>query len=60
MAQHLERPLTLLQAPVLIVSAALLMWMPFPIYLHMLGAMLLAGVVMYQRRLPQAAGQTAP
>jgi TRAP-type uncharacterized transport system fused permease subunit len=44
---HLERPLRPLQALVLLASAALLMWMPFPFYLHLLGAVLLAGVVVY-------------
>jgi len=49
---HLERPLRPLQALVLIISAGLLLWMPLPIYLHLLGAALLASVVMYQRREP--------
>jgi TRAP transporter 4TM/12TM fusion protein len=51
---HLERPLRPFQALVLLVSSALLMWMPFPFYLHLLGAALLAGVVIYQRRLPRS------
>lgn len=50
---HLERALGPLQALVLMASSALLMWMPFPFYLHLGGAALLAGVVIYQRRVPQ-------
>ncbi len=57
---HLERPLGPVQALLLLVSAALLMWMPFPLYLHLLGAVLLAGVVIYQRRQPLPEHLDAP
>jgi TRAP-type uncharacterized transport system fused permease subunit len=50
---YLERPLGPLQALVLLASSSLLMWAPFPFYLHLLGAALLVGIVIYQRRQPQ-------
>jgi len=53
---HLERPLGPLQALVLLASAILLLWTPFPFYLHVLGALLLVGLVVYQRRLPLGRG----
>ena len=49
---HLERRINLLIAGLLLLSAALLMWPPFPIIAHILGASILVAVVVYQRRLP--------
>lgn len=49
---HLERTINPLIAGLLLLSAALLMWTPFPIYLHLLGGAILAAIVIYQRRLP--------
>lgn len=47
---HLEARLNLLTAALLLVSAALLMWMPFGMFYHLAGAILLVGVVLWQRR----------
>lgn len=46
---HLEKPINAVIAVLLTVSAALLMWMPLPIYFHAAGAVLLAGIIFYQR-----------
>jgi hypothetical protein len=35
---------------VLLLSAALLMWMPFGIFFHLIGAGLLIAVIVWQRR----------
>ncbi|MXZ32992.1 MAG: TRAP transporter fused permease subunit, partial [Gammaproteobacteria bacterium] len=46
---HLEKPINAVIAALLAVSAALLLWMPFPIYFHAAGAALLVGIVIWQR-----------
>ena len=52
---HLDRPLTPVGALLLAASAILLTWAPFPIIYHIIGALLLAGVIFWQRR--QLAGE---
>lgn len=47
---HLETRLTLITAAILLLSAALLMWMPFGVFLHLVGSALLVGVIVWQRR----------
>jgi TRAP transporter 4TM/12TM fusion protein len=47
---HLETRLNLFTAAVLLLSAGLLMWMPFGILLHLLGAALLVAVMYWQNR----------
>lgn len=47
---YLERPLTIVSAPLLLLSAALLLWVPFGIGMHIAGALLLAGIIWWQRR----------
>ena len=46
---HLEEKLTAVTAPALLASAFLLMWTPLGIWAHVTGALLLAGVVTWQR-----------
>lgn len=46
---HLEKPINAVIAVLLAVSAALLLWTPFPIYFHAAGAALLVGIVVWQR-----------
>jgi len=50
---HLEEKLTIVTAPLLLVSAALLMWTPFGIIYHIIGAAILIGIVVYQTRSKQ-------
>jgi len=57
---HLETRINLPIAAGLLVSAGLLMWTPLPLYFHLLGAAILATIVVVQRRMaasnpPQAA-----
>ncbi|MFM1895516.1 MAG: hypothetical protein RLZZ385_590 [Pseudomonadota bacterium] len=52
---HLETRLTVLTAALLLISAALLMWMPFGILLHCIGAAILVGVIIWQRRVKPVA-----
>ncbi len=52
---HLETRLNLLTAAVLLLSAALLMWMPFGIFFHLIGAGLLIAVIVWQRRVRETA-----
>ena len=47
---YLEGPLNIVTALLLLLSAALLMWMPFGFWMHFAGAVLLAGIVVWQRR----------
>jgi TRAP transporter 4TM/12TM fusion protein len=47
---HLEERLTVVTGPMLFVSAVLLMWTPLGIWAHAVGALLLTGVVVSQRR----------
>lgn len=47
---HLEDKLNAITAALLLVSAALLMWTPFPIYYHFVGAAILIAVVIKQNR----------
>jgi len=48
---HLETRLNVFTAAVLLLSAALLMWMPFGIFYHLVGAILLLSVIFWQRRI---------
>jgi len=47
---HLEEKLTALTASLLLVSAALLMWPPVGLTFHFVGAVLIIGVVAFQRK----------
>lgn len=47
---HLEKPLTILSAPAIAISVALLLWPPFGFWLHLAGGALLAGTVLWQLR----------
>ena len=47
---HLETKLNAITAGLLVVSAALLMWPPFGLTLHLAGCVLLVGIVVTQRR----------
>jgi TRAP transporter 4TM/12TM fusion protein len=47
---RLDRPLNLVTAPMLAASAALLLWPPLGVTFHLLGAALLVGVVLWQKR----------
>ncbi len=47
---HLETKINAIIAAALVVSAALLMWTPFPIYYHIAGAAILFGIVIFQKR----------
>ena len=46
---HLEEKLNVVTAPLLLLSAFLLMWTPFGIWVHAAGSLLLIGVVSWQR-----------
>ena len=52
---HLETRLNLGSAAGLLLSAALLMWAPFPIYLHLIGAAILIAIVVMQNKESSAA-----
>jgi TRAP-type uncharacterized transport system fused permease subunit len=47
---HLESKLNALTGRLLLVAAALLLWAPFGVVVHLVGAALLIGVVTWQRR----------
>ncbi|MFL2856076.1 MAG: TRAP transporter large permease subunit, partial [Pseudohongiellaceae bacterium] len=47
---HLETKINAIIAAALVVSAALLMWTPFPIHYHVAGATLLLAIVIFQKR----------
>jgi TRAP transporter 4TM/12TM fusion protein len=47
---HLEEKLTVVTAVLLLLSAICLLWMPFGIVIHFVGALILVGVVIYQRQ----------
>ena len=47
---HLERKINLQIAVLLLLSAVLLMWTPFPIYYHMFGAAILFTIIIVQNR----------
>jgi TRAP transporter 4TM/12TM fusion protein len=49
---YLEKPLHIASAVLLLVSAVLLLWMPFGLWLHIAGAALLAAIVWWQKRTP--------
>jgi len=49
---HLEKRLTFATGAMLAVSGVLTMWAPLPIYYHLVGVLLLVGVVLWQRRAP--------
>ena len=51
---YLERPLTPLTAALLLLSAILMLWMPLGLWVHVAGAAVLAGIILWQRRLPAA------
>src|SRR5690606_6134094 len=59
---YLERPLNIVSALLLMLSAVLLLWVPFDFWLHVAGALLLAGIIWWQRRAPGAVtgGEPAP
>ncbi|MBL4819889.1 MAG: TRAP transporter fused permease subunit [Gammaproteobacteria bacterium] len=48
---HLEIRLNALSAGLLLLSAFLLLWMPFGIFYHLIGAAILIGVILWQRRI---------
>ena len=52
---HLETKINILIAAGLAASAALLMWTPFPIYLHVAGAIILLSIIFFQNRKDAAA-----
>lgn len=45
---HLETKINAFIAVLLLLSAALLMWVPFPIYYHFIGAAILLGIIYFQ------------
>lgn len=47
---HLEAKINLFIAGLLLLSASLLMWYPFPIYYHFIGAGILVGIIVFQNR----------
>ena len=47
---HLEDKLNIITAAALLLSAALLMWTPFPIYYHVVGAAILVAIIVKQNR----------
>ena len=47
---HLESKINLVIAAGLATSATLLMWTPFPIYYHVVGAAILLAIIFYQNR----------
>jgi TRAP transporter 4TM/12TM fusion protein len=47
---HLETKLNLVTASGLLLSAILLMWTPFPLYYHMIGAVILISIIVVQVR----------
>lgn len=47
---RLDQPLTKVTAPLLLVSAFLLMWSPFSIAYHVVGAVILISVILWQKR----------
>jgi TRAP-type uncharacterized transport system fused permease subunit len=47
---YLEKPLSLASAALLLLSAILLLWMPFGFWIHLVGAVLLTGIVFWQSR----------
>ncbi|MEX2123489.1 MAG: TRAP transporter fused permease subunit [Woeseia sp.] len=49
---YLEGPLNIVTALLLLLSAVLILWMPFGVWVHVAGATLLAGIVVSQRRTP--------
>ncbi len=51
---HLEAKINMLTAALLLVSAGLLMWTPFPFYYHITGAVMLFAIVMQQHRTANA------
>jgi|TARA_B110000467_G_C17933450_1_gene271093 hypothetical protein len=52
---HLEAKINAGIAALLLVSATLLMWAPFPIIYHFIGAAILFGIVFMQNRAIKAA-----
>jgi TRAP transporter 4TM/12TM fusion protein len=51
---YLEKPLNIATAVLLMLSAALLLWVPLGFWIHVAGALLLAGIIWWQRRAPMA------
>jgi TRAP-type uncharacterized transport system fused permease subunit len=47
---RLDRPLNMVTAVMLAASAALLLWAPLSVYLHMVGAALLLAVILWQKQ----------
>jgi TRAP-type uncharacterized transport system fused permease subunit len=58
---HLGRPLNVVTALLLTPSAVLLLWVPFGSWMHVVGAILLAGIIAWQRRaaMPVSGGEHA-
>ncbi|MCG8414727.1 MAG: TRAP transporter fused permease subunit [Pseudomonadales bacterium] len=56
---HLESKINLTIAAALVVSAGLLMWTPLPIYYHILGAVILASILIFQKRQERIPGSAA-
>lgn len=54
---RLDRPLTLVTAPLLLISAFLLMWSPLTIVYHVVGAGILISVILWQKRLNKESAQ---
>lgn len=51
---HLETRLNVPIAAGLLLSAVLLMWTPWPLYLHLIGVAILGGIIILQRRMAAA------
>jgi TRAP-type uncharacterized transport system fused permease subunit len=49
---YLKRPLNIASAGLLLLSAILLLWMPLGLWMHVAGAVLLTGLILWQRREP--------
>jgi TRAP transporter 4TM/12TM fusion protein len=49
---YLERALNMVTAGLLLLSAVLILWVPFGFWIHLAGAALLAGIFWWQRRVP--------
>ena len=47
---YLEKPLSLVSAMLLLLCAVLLLWVPLGFFMHVMGAVLLAGIVFWQIR----------
>ena len=50
---HLEEKLNVATAALLLISVGLMLWVPFSLVVHIVGAALLIGIVIFQRRVPR-------